>query len=111
MVGGVRSHGFDDGEFVSDGCNVWEEFGNVESAVAALFEVPVVFSDQADFAKECFGSVAAVIKWFAVIFLQVGFVVERIEMAEAADEANVNDTFCFGLVVCELRCGFGCGLE
>jgi hypothetical protein len=95
VICGVGDHGVDDDEVICVLCDIGEEVGDPESAVSAALEFEVVFAKESDLVEEGFGSFAG-LEWFAVEAGELGFVVEGVEVAESAAEADMDDASGFG---------------
>lgn len=76
-----------------------------QPALAVLGEVPIVLADQADLPEEDVGPFAAA-EFLAVVLGEVRLVVERVDVAEAAAEADVDRPFGFCCVMRRRICGF-----
>ena len=95
MICGVGDHGVDDDEVICVLCDLWEEVGDPEPAVSAALEFEVVFAKESDLVEEGFGSFAG-LEWFTVEASELGFVVEGVEVAKSAAEADMDDASGFG---------------
>ncbi len=58
MVGSFGEHRLDDSQFVGNLGDVRKEFRNPQAALASLFELPIVFPQQADLPEEDVGLLA-----------------------------------------------------
>ena len=68
---------------------MWEQVGDPETTLSPLFKRPVVFPQQAYLAEEHVWSLLADER-SAVVAMQQGFVVEGVDLTEAAAENDLN---------------------
>ena len=68
---------------------MWEQVGDPEPTLPPLFKCPIVFAQQAYLAEEHVWSLLADER-SAVVAMQQGFVVEGVDLTEAAAENDLN---------------------
>ena len=88
-------HAFDEAEVVGHGGHMGEEVGGPEAGLAALFEFPEGFHDAHGGAFAGFGDGAGVIEGEgdAVVLDELGFVVEGVDVGDAAGHEEEDDAF------------------
>ena len=99
VVGGLRDHRVDHRQLVGDLGQAREQVGDPEPALAAAFEGVVRLMQPPDLAEERVGLAEALGHVLAVILLQLGLEVERVDLAQAAAEEDVDDVPGLGLEV------------
>ena len=102
MVGRVGGHRADDGHLVRHLSDVRKHVRQPEPALAALLERKVAAPQQADLPEENVRLLAGA-KRLAVGLVQPGLVVVRVDVAHAADEADVDRPLSPGREVRERR--------
>lgn len=92
VVGRIRMHGSDDGQFVGDGCQMREKVGDPKTAFAALAKSPFVAAHETGTAEKGIG-LNGVRHRFPMEPGEFRFVVEGIDVAEPANQADVDCPF------------------
>ena len=91
VVGGLRDHRVDHRQLVGDLGQVREQVGDPQAALAAALEGVVRLVEPPHLAEERVGLAEALGHVLAVVLLQLGLVVERVDLAQAAAEEDVDD--------------------
>ncbi len=95
--GGHGVEGVEEAEVVGVGAKVGEEVGDHLAGLAARFEIPEGFGDVSGGALEGDGGDAG--RFLAVVFVEVGLVVEGVNMADGSGTVDDEDAFGGGVVV------------
>ena len=94
VVGGEGGHRADDAEVVGAGAEVGEEVADGKPALAVAFEFPGAGHEVALAVED--GGVGFEAGWFAVIFVELGFRVEGVDLGDAAVHEHEDDALGLG---------------
>ena len=111
VVGRLGDHRLDHGQLVGHFRDLGEQVGDPQAALAPPFEGVMRLVETSDLAAEDIGHADALRHLATVEFLQVGLVVERIDVAQAASEEDMDDLLGPGLMMQAGTTGSVGGLE
>ena len=99
VIRGLGDHRLDHRQLIGDAGDLGEEIGHPESALPASTKCEVRPVEPTELAEEGVGLAELLRHVLAVIFLQLGLEVERVDLAQAPAEEDVDDVPGLGLEV------------